>query len=380
MTAATVTQIHPTMKKLTMPQLVKEMGALFPEREDQLAGLAMAACAKEHILLIGEPGTAKSLMSRIFAACLDASYFEVLMHAYSTPEETLGPIALSGLQNDRYIRATKSYAPEAQVVFLTEVFKSNAGMLNALLTLLNERAFHNDGKVTPCPLMTCIGDSNELQESAQLDALADRFMFRYMVPYIVDPDNFMKMLVAPVIAPPGCIDLAGEQAATLAVVVTPDTVVALKDLRFGAFSTSGYKVSDRRWRQSIGLIKAAAHLAGRTATEVDDLECLEHVLWKQPDQRVAISKLVQQTISPDGAKAVQELDNAREIFRKIPAPGGDPGQYMGALGQSIQDLKGIVQRLQAMPSSRKVKAALDEASLLKQKAGRLALTASGVET
>lgn len=36
--------------------------------------------------------------------------------------------------------------PEAEFAFVAEVFKANRAMLNALLTLVNERLLHNDGQ------------------------------------------------------------------------------------------------------------------------------------------------------------------------------------------------------------------------------------------
>jgi MoxR-like ATPase len=367
------------MKTISMSQLIADLGGLFPEREDALRCAAVAALAKEHILFIGKPGTAKSLMSRIFAQCLDRTYFEALMHAYSTPEELFGPIALSGLQNDKFIRAGAGYAQHSEIVFLTEVFKSNTGMLNGLLTLLNERKFHDDGKPVSAPLMTCIGDSNELQDGPQLDALFDRFMLRVMVPYIADSDAFKRMLTQGPIVAPGVVDLLTEQAATAAVTLTQDTVDALGTLREN-YNKAGFEASDRRWRQSIGLIKATTHLAGRKSTEPDDLEVLESVLWKQPDQRVAITKLVQAVISPDGARAVTELDAARGVFKAIPEVGTvDAGIYMGKVGGAAQDLAAIVLRLKAMPKGRKVNSALAEVEALKAAAGKLAMKAAGIE-
>lgn len=50
--------------------------------------------------------------------------------------------------------------------------------MNALLTLLNERAFDNGCSRCSVPLLCLIGASNELPESEELDALYDRFMIR----------------------------------------------------------------------------------------------------------------------------------------------------------------------------------------------------------
>ncbi len=368
------------MKTISMSQLVVSLGQIFPERESTANVLAVAALSREHCLLIGKPGTAKSLLSRTFAQCLDRTYFERLMHMFSTPEELFGPIALSGILTDKFVRPAKGYAQHAEIVFLTEVFKSNTAMLNGLLSLLNERIFHDGDSAVKAPLMTCIGDSNELQDGPALDALADRFMLKCLVPYISDRDAFKRMLTAGPIVAPGVVDLATEQAAVSAVTLTADTIDAVDTLRAN-YNQAGFEASDRRWKQILGLVQAQAHLSGRKSTEPDDLEILDGggVLWKQPDQRVAVSKLVQAVISPDGAKAVTDLDAARQIFKSLPEVGTvDPGIYMGKIGQAVNDIGALVRRLASMPKSRKVSTALAEVEGLKMAVGKLAMKAAGV--
>lgn len=79
------------------------------------------------------------------------------------------------------MRKTEGYLPTAEVAFVDEIFKANSAILNALLTLLNERLFDNGNKRLQAPLMTLIGASNELPESEELDALYDRFLIRRQV-------------------------------------------------------------------------------------------------------------------------------------------------------------------------------------------------------
>src|SRR5262245_45403188 len=68
--------------------------------------------------------------------------------------------------------------PEAEIVFLDEVFKSNSAILNALLTLLNERRYTSGGQVIRCPLVSVFAASNEVPSDETLSAVFDRFLLR----------------------------------------------------------------------------------------------------------------------------------------------------------------------------------------------------------
>src|SRR5262249_56878215 len=72
--------------------------------------------------------------------------------------------------------------------------KANSSILNAILTLINERVFHNGKEVTAVPLLTLFGASNELPEEEELMALYDRFLVRFVVNYIAEDFRFLRML------------------------------------------------------------------------------------------------------------------------------------------------------------------------------------------
>ncbi|MGV8131675.1 MAG: AAA family ATPase [Candidatus Pacearchaeota archaeon] len=160
------------MSKVTIDQirnkflkLETEMNEYLYERTDPIRGLSLGILSSSNVLLLGPPGTAKSMVVREWTKrIINARYFEWLITRFSTPEELLGPISFEGLKNDRHIRVTANKLPESNLAFLDEIFKGNAGILNSLLTIMNERIFFNGPNPQKIPLYCVIGSSNEIPD------------------------------------------------------------------------------------------------------------------------------------------------------------------------------------------------------------------------
>lgn len=90
-------------------------------REDEIEAMVTAALAGQHLLLLGPPGTAKSLLANLFASAMNTRHFVLLFTQFTTPEEVFGPVMLSALKDDRYERDVRRYLPTAQTAFLDEV-------------------------------------------------------------------------------------------------------------------------------------------------------------------------------------------------------------------------------------------------------------------
>ena len=270
------------------------------ERETPIRLALLSALAGEHLLLIGAPGTAKSVLARrLHLAFQDKRYFERLLTRFSVPEELFGPLSINALQDDRYERLTTGYLPNASIAFIDEVFKANSAILNALLTLLNEREFDNGQQRVKTPLISVIAASNELPQEEELAALYDRFLCRYEVKAI-SADNFHLLLNLPndsVISADANLALSNQEILQLQheaeSIVLPEEVIQLLYALRQYLSQQQMTVSDRRWHKLVKLLKVSAYSNERTAVSIWDCCLLEHCLWDEPQQREIIATWLQ---------------------------------------------------------------------------------------
>ena len=305
-------------KIVTLRKIIEELRGRLFEREEVIEGALCALLTGNHMLIIGPPGTAKSQLVHEICKRVDgASYFQWLLTKFTTPEEIFGAVSLRGLENDEYRRVIDGKIPEAHVAFLDEVFKASSSILNTLLTIMNERIFYNSTDTVHVPLISLFGASNELpSEEDELEALYDRFLLRYVVDYLKEDFRFLKMLRTEdrdfggtTITLEGLLECQSE----VDEISVPQHVVKLVSRLRGELYKKGIILSDRRYKQSISLLKSKAYLSGRDEVIDGDLSILENVLWRDPGELGEIRTVIYQLLHGHRDTLRELLAQAREL-------------------------------------------------------------------
>jgi MoxR-like ATPase len=333
-------------------ELIAGLKRRFVGRDEVIDLIALAVVAGEHMFLHGPPGTAKSALIRQFAQAVRGQYFEYLLTRFSEPNEIFGPIDLARLREGTVATVTAGMLPEAEFVFLDELFNANSAVLNNLLTVLNERVYRRGAETHRLPLLSLFSASNHLPDDEALRALFDRFLLRCHV------DNLrraaMPQLLAagwalenpvPLGASVSAEDLRHLSRQVYAVDLRPveeryaDLVFKVRDL--------GVALSDRRAVKILKLVAASALLCGRDRAAPSDLWVFRYV-WDREEQIGPLTALVDGVLQQnprEGAAhplaAVPEHVDGEEIARMLETVEGELAD--GSL--TLARLAGVRERL-----------------------------------
>jgi MoxR-like ATPase len=185
-----------------------ELREAFVEREDVLAQMAFGLLAKEHVLLTGPPGTAKSqLASSVLGRVVCETSGEPSLFARQITESTvqtdlIGPIDFKNLtETGRTTHFTDEGMLGSAHAFLDEVFDGRDMLLRSALNVLQERELKQGNVVTrgriECALMTSNRYISEVLEESRetLLAFVDRIAFVGFVPRgFSDPTQLSRIL------------------------------------------------------------------------------------------------------------------------------------------------------------------------------------------
>src|SRR5512132_199181 len=346
-----------------LKKIREELRQRFLERGDLIDGALAALLSSHHVLIVGPPGTAKSMLADELCRRIEgANYFQWLLTRFTTPEEIFGAVSLKALEQDDYRRVTDHKLPQAHIAFLDEIFKANSSILNAILTLINERLFHNGKEVTPVPLLTLFGASNELPEEEELTALYDRFLVRFVVNYIAEDFRFLRMLESHGQETRTSLtlrELRELQEQTREVAIPSHVYRSIADIR-RELNKKNIQASDRRYRQCLALLQAYAYIEGEAEVYEKHLFFLEHVLWRDPADHEQVRNTIRELLLGFEEEITELLYESREIRDSALQPGRTSDERARALIEFHTKLRNILTKVdQIMDKAKRLGRPLD---------------------
>ena len=311
-------------------------------KKDAIKLALLAAISGESIFFLGAPGCAKSMIARRVASAFKSDkndsksvkYFEYLMNQFSTPEDVFGPISLKSLENDEYRRVTTGFLPEADVAFLDEIWKASPAIQNTLLTIINERKFHNGNEAVSVPLKALLAASNELPAQGMgLEALYDRFIIRKTVGYVDNEDDFFDMIEQPSSTKwtfpddRESLKITNEEMVAwqseIDAITIPDevrTVLSMIRKALAVNNQSANKtdndkivVSDRRWKKIVHIMRASAFLNGRNEVDLMDCQLISHCIWNKESDIDFANKIIENSILQNGIDCDSTIGNIKTL-------------------------------------------------------------------
>ena len=327
---------------------------MFVEREDLLAQIALGLLGREHVLMTGPPGTAKSgIAAAVLGRIVDETTGQPSVFARQFTESTVqtdlvGPIDFKTLMaTGRTEHFTDEGMLGAVHAFLDEVLDGRDMLLRTTLNVLHERELKQGTKTTQgrieCALMTTNRYLAEVLEGSRETLLAfiDRIAFVGFVPKgFCDPESMGRVLRSQVGGARRALktfltiqDIDVLQAAAERVVVSDEILSALcvllghldADLAATAKSDPTFmptRYLSTRTAVRLGRILRSIVVYDTVMTgskrdpevEVKDFGMLRLSLLLSGPDRNGIAKLLERESDPRERRQLSILRTEREVF------------------------------------------------------------------
>ena len=334
----------------------------FVGKDDIVELLGVSLIARENLFLYGPPGTAKSALVHAIAKRLKGRSFDYLLTRFTEPNELFGPFDIAKLKDGDLVTNTQGMLPEADLVFLDELFNANSAILNNLLMALNEKIFRRGKETHHLPALCFVGASNNLPEDKALDALFDRFLLRVNCGYVED-DQLRSVLTK---------GWQQEQQVINEAIVTAEQIRDLQSLipsvdlssstelyleLIHKLRNAGIELSDRRAVRLQRVIASSAILSGRLVSKPTDLWVLCHI-WSREEQIEVLQSIVSSTLErfdaePDDhpASKVTSLPNPEVLAAQVQALAKELNEEVSeSRGSTIPDeIRMIASRVEWLP-------------------------------
>lgn len=404
-----------------MLAVMDEVNSEVAERQELIRMIALALLSGSNLFILGAPGQAKSfVVNEVRKRITGATQFERLLSKQTDEEALFGRLDLASLipgavpaqvldEDDTYqslkaqlaqaadnfrtdpvdaaamaqlqsltkkleqyqkglsllhggtpMTITAGKIPDAHICFLDEIFKAGDGLLNSLLTALNEHRYTNEGVTVNIPVISFFSASNEMpsfrnKEEQILAPLYDRFQLRVVTKDVQERTSRLAVLrnkqggLGEVTATISLDELYAMQA-QVKLVAIPDAINELMDDVLCELRREGVTVSDRTFFGYGPVAQAAAWLAGHAEVQPEDLLQLKNYLWNEPAEIEKVEAVLTRLCDVPLRTRLEELlakaKDTRDAFDAAP-----DGQKARALVQLRASFAGLYREWEALDSS-----------------------------
>lgn len=377
---------------LPTPDELKAMAKIYLDFTDQLRNVVVdrdhvleqmkyALIMRQHVLIFGPPGTAKTnLCDIIFDAIDGAERFAVTLSMFMGEDAVYGPYDVKKMRDEGVLEhRVDKMLPNAHIARLGEFLDANLPLQRSLLDALHERRFRRGGQMVDMPLITVYADTNKdpgeyLAENPYAWAVLDRILFMSRVDYLNTTDNVAEMLrrfqdgkstFAPkkidrevidnlsrlIVCPPSLIHdpmiYTALAQGLLDYRQKRGTMIREKKLK----GTILPEISDRRFALASQMLEAEAVLDGRLAVIPEDMRGTYRILGTTPEEKALWMSIVDPLITKLAEQKRQQLSSAQtQLITRVtetlesvtPAAIADIVQAARTVAINTATLEGIV--------------------------------------
>jgi MoxR-like ATPase len=303
-TATATPKIGKNSLRSSFSRAIAGVNTVVVDREIEILLIYSGIVAGANVLLGGTPGEGKSRMVNQILKTFDVPKFDITLFQSMDSDEVIGGQRLDAMAEGRTVRNVDGFLPTATLAFLDEIGKCPDTLRTALMSLLNERTYVNDGVRLQSPLTSVIAATNEY--NCDVEGFASRFAVKINVG-AASFDTWMKLAnqkldehstntrlqLDPSIAiSPEKIMAANYASKT----VTIPRAVLTTYFAFASAIRDDHPIDTRLVMNGLDVLKAYTWLLEGYDAEMQQshLNIIPHLLSAEPNRIGTISKLYEQ--------------------------------------------------------------------------------------
>lgn len=260
-------------------------------RGSDIVSISFAMIMREHVLLKGPPGEAKSRLAHVFLDGIDgAKIFKMQFSRYTSEDSVFGPPIFEEVKKGRIVRNIENSLVDANFAFLDEAMNASLELMLSMNEVMNERSYTKNAQQVKCPMFTSILTTNQKKErDSEWAPVYDRIFFVREVTALNAADS-VKVLAGDFSNEFPRIDfdvmkrvIDGFVPANIG--IPRECIEDLVPLLHEVVQQLGQRpYSTRSMQKVINLVKASAYLNGRSMVRAEDLDSLVLLAHEKADE------------------------------------------------------------------------------------------------